>query len=257
MKRRGFTLIELLVVIALIAILAAILFPVFAKARESARKATCQSNLKQIGLAYKMYTADYDETMPLNGFDGAANGGTVNCAVQTTRTDYRGWVSNALMPYAKNTGIWTCPSAGGAGNNANAETNSICGAFPNAQVYKVGYCYNYMGVRNGTGNTGNSMPGFANSEAACLRPAEQAIHWDSANRWADFNGGFFARDVTQYFDNRNFNYGHWHNEQANFLYMDGHVKSSKWDQIKYQNIFNVTDNDPRMNRPITFKPYPT
>ena len=62
--RRGFTLIELLVVIAIIAILAAILFPVFAKAREKARQSSCQSNLKQLGLAFAQYHQDYDETMP-------------------------------------------------------------------------------------------------------------------------------------------------------------------------------------------------
>ncbi len=61
----GFTLIELLVVIAIIAILAAILFPVFARARENARKAACQSNLKQIGNALMMYVQDYDETLPI------------------------------------------------------------------------------------------------------------------------------------------------------------------------------------------------
>jgi prepilin-type N-terminal cleavage/methylation domain-containing protein len=63
-KRTGFTLIELLVVIAIIAILAAILFPVFARARENARRASCQSNLKQIGLAVYQYTQDYDEKCP-------------------------------------------------------------------------------------------------------------------------------------------------------------------------------------------------
>src|SRR4030081_1263811 len=65
LKRRGFPLIELLVVIAIIAILAAILFPVFASAREKARQASCQSNLRQLGLATLMYTQDYDETYPL------------------------------------------------------------------------------------------------------------------------------------------------------------------------------------------------
>src|SRR5438093_13768249 len=64
--RRGFTLIELLVVIAIIAILAAILFPVFARARSQARKATCASNLKQIGLAFLMYAQDSDETFPVH-----------------------------------------------------------------------------------------------------------------------------------------------------------------------------------------------
>src|SRR5256885_5437199 len=65
--RRAFTLIELLIVIAIIAILAAILFPVFAQAREKARQATCQSNLKQIGSAFAMYVQDYDECFPNTG----------------------------------------------------------------------------------------------------------------------------------------------------------------------------------------------
>jgi len=73
MKRsscKAFTLIELLVVIAIIAILAAILFPVFARARENARKATCQSNLKQLGIAFAMYCQDYDQTYPLCRYTG-------------------------------------------------------------------------------------------------------------------------------------------------------------------------------------------
>jgi prepilin-type N-terminal cleavage/methylation domain-containing protein/prepilin-type processing-associated H-X9-DG protein len=91
----GFTLIELLVVIAIIAILAAILFPVFAQAREKARQASCLSNSKQVALAVTMYVQDYDETFPF----GIPNW---DWPVQT-------WQSN-VQPYIKNLQIWLCPS---------------------------------------------------------------------------------------------------------------------------------------------------
>ena len=94
-KRRGFTLIELLVVIAIIAILAAILFPVFARAREKARQTACLSNVKQLGLGIEMYLQDYDEEYP----------------------PYGGWVGSnlwcwpsSLLPYVKNTQVFRCPS---------------------------------------------------------------------------------------------------------------------------------------------------
>jgi len=95
LKRSGFTLIELLVVIAIIAILAAILFPVFARARENARKSTCQSNLKQLSQAVLMYAQDYDETLP-----GA------NCEALDAG---RCW-NLVAYPYIKNTGVFRCPS---------------------------------------------------------------------------------------------------------------------------------------------------
>jgi prepilin-type N-terminal cleavage/methylation domain-containing protein/prepilin-type processing-associated H-X9-DG protein len=93
MRRKGFTLIELLVVIAIIAILAAILFPVFAKAREKARQSSCLSNTKQICLGFLQYAQDYDERLP---------GGNSSAGVGP-------WY-NAIEPYLKNTQVLRCPS---------------------------------------------------------------------------------------------------------------------------------------------------
>src|SRR5213596_76204 len=102
-SRFGFTLIELLVVIAIIAILAAILFPVFAQAREKARSATCLSNLKQIGLGVMMYAQDFDEKMPFNyEYLWDSKG------VQIPNQLY--WWQDLCRPYVKNEAVYTCPS---------------------------------------------------------------------------------------------------------------------------------------------------
>lgn len=95
--RRGFTLIELLVVIAIIAILASILFPVFARARENARRSSCQSNLKQIGLGLIQYTQDYDDCFPLIGSALNSGGNFV-------------W-QDLVQPYIKSEQVFSCPSA--------------------------------------------------------------------------------------------------------------------------------------------------
>jgi prepilin-type N-terminal cleavage/methylation domain-containing protein/prepilin-type processing-associated H-X9-DG protein len=110
---RGFTLIELLVVIAIIAILAAILFPVFAQAREKARQTACLSNLKQIGTGIYMYVQDYDERYPhadyalpagsLSPLNPQASGGF---ALRVNHYKWQSWI----VPYVKNSGVFFCPS---------------------------------------------------------------------------------------------------------------------------------------------------
>jgi prepilin-type N-terminal cleavage/methylation domain-containing protein len=98
-QRRGFTLIELLVVIAIIAILAALLFPVFARAREQARRAGCMSNTKQLGTATMMYVQDYDGYYPLSVHPESVNG-SARMAL----------FFDVLNPYVKSAGVWSCPS---------------------------------------------------------------------------------------------------------------------------------------------------
>src|SRR5687767_12887888 len=103
LDRRGFTLIELLVVIAIIAILAAILFPVFAQAREKARQSSCLSNMKQIGTGLMMYVQDYDEMTPADTrLPVPAGGPPLPPPAQVT------WSMATIQPYLKNIGILKC-----------------------------------------------------------------------------------------------------------------------------------------------------
>src|SRR5207302_8885488 len=103
-RKSGFTLIELLVVIAIIAILAAILFPVFAQARDKARQTNCLSNTRQMALAMTQYLQDYDETFPLDSNDGQ----------KTFWMDY-------VQPYVRNTSIWICPTRASTNKHVNPE----------------------------------------------------------------------------------------------------------------------------------------
>lgn len=100
--RKAFTLIELLIVIAIIALLAAILFPVFQRARENARRSSCQSNLKQIGLAITQYVQDNDERLPM--------GGTLSTANVNPGAAAYSWWRVSVFPYVKNAQIFDCPS---------------------------------------------------------------------------------------------------------------------------------------------------
>jgi len=123
-SKKAFTLIELLVVIAIISILAAILFPVFARARESARRTSCLSNLKQLGLGVMMYVQDYDEQMPRRYNDHMTTDGG-DCPSYGTPECH--WVIDApgkamtLEPYLKNQQITLCPSRGSGASDARPD----------------------------------------------------------------------------------------------------------------------------------------
>ena len=139
MYKRGFTLIELLVVIAIIAILAAILFPVFAKAREKARQTSCLSNLRQMGTAFTMYAQDYDENYMLMGvfIPALAVPGTGG----TADGNWTNWWRYELSPYAKNFQIFLCPSATRVADPSSAG---------NMLQFQYGYNNSVAGVAMGT-----------------------------------------------------------------------------------------------------------
>ena len=199
-RRRGFTLIELLVVIAIIAILAAILFPVFARARENARRASCQSNLKQIGLGILQYTQDYDEKfpnrvgLPTNGFGG---------------------MFVVIQPYVKSTQLFQCPS----------ETNgpAPATATPGDNGY-TDYAYN---VALGNASTGVSG-GRALSELT--QPALSVMVCDYTSGYGDrWTAGCLGTDVCATPGLVEFDVpaAQRHLETQNFLFSDGHVKAYK------------------------------
>jgi prepilin-type N-terminal cleavage/methylation domain-containing protein len=133
-SKKGFTLIELLVVIAIIAILAAILFPVFAKAREKARQASCQSNMKQLGLAFIQYTQDYDEKFPPGILSGAAVSGSLYG---------EGW-GGELYQYVKSTGIYKCPD--------DATQGAAGSTYPVSYAYNSNFVLNEVAITNASVN---------------------------------------------------------------------------------------------------------
>src|SRR5436190_298377 len=145
-SRSGFTLIELLVVIAIIAILAAILFPVFARAREQARKTACISNVRQLGMASMQYVQDYDECFPPR-LPNPAAGAAYPCKACRT-IDWRIYP----RPYVKNEGLFRCPSDSGIPTVIAAEPTKGTQLWrePSEGGYGSSYCLNTVVTRIGS-----------------------------------------------------------------------------------------------------------
>ena len=195
-KRGAFTLIELLVVIAIIAILAAILFPAFARARENARRASCSSNLKQIGLGILQYTQDYDEKFPF-----ARNFGAGSPA--------QNW-GQAIFPYVKSNQLFACPS--------NTDNNNYMGnsSPPPAPRIPVSYGMNFeIGANDYNNNSGMALANI-NEVATRILVGERRgpDNSEPGIMWRDWTG-------TQFQDNGFAG----HLSTSNYLFADGHVKA--------------------------------
>ena len=216
-RKSGFTLIELLVVIALIAILAAILFPVFAKARETARSASCKSNLKQIGTGWMMYVQDYDERTPLNWWSDTP------CAPATDGGAGRGAqpiMFRRIQPYVKNNQVLICPSDG-----APATGQDGVDGLP-GQCVNVRFSYSSSDEAGGNGQVSMGL-GLGAAMAAIDVPAQRYLAFDAQRYygtpennidsfgWMPQNNGIFADFISR------------HNSQVNVVYADGHVKAAR------------------------------
>lgn len=233
-KKMGFTLIELLVVIAIIAILAAILFPVFAQARERARAISCISNMKQIGTATMMYTQDYDETMFAQPYPGSADVNGV--------TQYYEYYPEYLYPYVKSAALFKepdyagypwwiyCNFIGSPGAPANLQKALYVNTLDD---YHLGYGVNELMFGNATGE----------ALAQIQKPSEVMLYSDGVGLWNTFIGyclnlgdGYKSYAITS--DQISWFYGPpRHFGGANFAYADGHAKFAKATITKESAVF--------------------
>jgi prepilin-type N-terminal cleavage/methylation domain-containing protein/prepilin-type processing-associated H-X9-DG protein len=220
-RRNGFTLIELLVVIAIIAILAAILFPVFARAREKARQTSCLSNQKQIGLAIAMYVQNYDGTYPTGSFVDAQDtnvGGTQYTLANTLALGgntpgpnfYDGSPFVAVLnPYIKNSGVWYDPSV--SKDPGDHWVDPSTGTSPtnyeiNPLVFQTDFARNAYGAYG---------PAYYPPHGGAVTDAEIGQTADTGKIWLVEDWGQGYKNNPDAFS---------HNGGNNWLFADGHAK---------------------------------
>jgi prepilin-type N-terminal cleavage/methylation domain-containing protein/prepilin-type processing-associated H-X9-DG protein len=215
---RGFTLIELLVVIAIIAILAAILFPVFARAREKARQASCLSNLRQIGTAVMMYLQDHDETFPFvldwsanwtpcGGANLGDNGKLLLKGVTGQEPPFQ--LVTVVAPYVKNENVWYCPTVGRDWVWEYAVQHCWVKKGTPMRAQGTTYSYNYLGVPFRCWCRWTFM---GNKSLSVLRePARWPIMWDQPDGYSP-NANDPPGDAVP------------HSGGLNVAYGDGHAK---------------------------------
>jgi len=196
-KQAGFTLIELLVVIAIIAILAAILFPVFAKAREKARGASCQSNMKQLMLALLMYAGDYDGRITACRMGRPAEWNGPFPQLCQNAPFYWTWHA-AVQPYVKNNQLGICPSLGVLDN----ETSATAADMPHSIAMNARWC-NDWGL--------NVWAQIEMIQEPALQIMLGEDRWVDMNIWCHPNGGNNCFQTP-------------HNGGQNYAFLDGHVK---------------------------------
>jgi len=209
MKRKGFTLIELLVVIAIIAILAAILFPVFAQARESARQTQCTNNQKQIATSVLMYVQDYDETFPMSAYFGTNPQGQRALVA----------VYDVLAPYIKNVDIFVCPSYR-PGIDWPQRVQAAGSPFPALATFR------YVGYIPNLGLFAENFCPIVNKRTPVTKIA--AVE-SPVNTIMLFDGYLKDRAALEYY---NFLAFARHKEGVVINFVDGHAKWYRWNGIK-------------------------
>jgi prepilin-type N-terminal cleavage/methylation domain-containing protein/prepilin-type processing-associated H-X9-DG protein len=244
-ERSGFTLIELLVVIAIIAILAAILFPVFARARDKARQASCLSNTKQLAQAVMMFTQDHDEFLPKASFNDVIDG-------PTGMTSNTGW-DGAIYPYLKNVNVFSCPSDTVGRTYVGKSNTTPPGAKNPVQDLVVPTSYRI--------NSSNQLGAFNPTNLSMLdRPADAILitesttgvkeeNYNQLSTWEGANQGFVCNAPGNVYTNNAAFDRHspvpgrsvatWKAEtpenlpgsnqgMSNYVFADGHAKAMTW-----------------------------